>query len=115
LNAGYGCNATTVAGDTVPMITAMIEKGQPDISPELTPSLLGEFDTMGVAEGRISQIGTAISDGSVSGWHIPDYVAAANPDIKTVADAISVLLTPAANTRINTSPAAGTGRGISVR
>lgn len=88
LSAGYGCNATIIAGDTVPTITAMIEKGQPDFSPESTPSLLGEFYTKGVAEGRISQVGTAISDGQVSGWYIPQYVADAHPDIKTVEDAM---------------------------
>jgi len=88
LKNGYGCNATAVAGDTVPTITAMIEKGQPDISSESTPSLLGDVYTKGAAEGRISQIGTAISDGQVSGWYIPQYVADAHPDIKTVADAM---------------------------
>lgn len=88
LSAGYGCNASTIAGDTVPTITAMIEKGQPDFSPESTPSLLGEFYTKGAEEGRISQVGTAISDGQVSGWYIPDYIAAAHPDIKTVEDAM---------------------------
>ena len=85
---GYGCNVTIVAGDTVPTITAMIEKGQPDISPESTPSLLGDVYTKGAAEGRISQIGTAISDGEESGWFIPQYVADAHPEIKTVADAM---------------------------
>lgn len=88
LNNGYGCNATIVAGDTVPTITAIIEKGQPDVSPESTPSLLGEVYTKGAADGRISQIGTAISDGQQSGWFIPKYVADAHPDIKTVADAM---------------------------
>ena len=51
LNNGYGCNATTVAGDTVPTITAMIEKGQPDISSESTPSLLGDVYKNGAARG----------------------------------------------------------------
>ena len=88
LKNGYGCNATTVAGDTVPTITAMVEKGQPDVSPESTPSLLGDVYTKGAEEGRISQIGTAISDGQVSGWYIPKYVADAHPDIKTVDDAM---------------------------
>jgi glycine betaine/proline transport system substrate-binding protein len=88
LQHGYGCTVTIVAGDTVPTITAMIEKGQPDLSSESTPSLLGDVYVNGAKEGRISQIGTAISDGSVSGWYIPDYVAAANPDIKTVEDAM---------------------------
>ena len=88
LKNGYGCNTTIVAGDTVPTITAMVEKGQPDLSSESTPSLLGEVYTKGAAEGRISQIGTAISDGQVSGWYIPQYVADAHPDIKTVDDAM---------------------------
>lgn len=89
LSNGYGCNVSTVAGDTVPTITAMIEKGQPDVSPESTPSLLGEVYKSGAAEGRISQIGTAISDGQVSGWYIPKYVADAHPEIKTVEDAMA--------------------------
>ena len=89
LNNGYGCNATTIAGDTVPTITSLIEKGQPDVVSEATPSLLGEVYTNGAAEGRIGQIGTAISDGQVSGWYIPQYVAEANPEIKTVEDAMA--------------------------
>lgn len=89
LNNGYACNASIVAGDTVPTITAMIEKGQPDVSPESTPSLLGDVYKSGAAEGRISQIGTAISDGQVSGWYIPQYVVDAHPEIKTVEDAVA--------------------------
>lgn len=87
LNAGYGCNASTVAGDTVPTITSMIEKGQPDVAPDAAPSLLGDFYAAGLSEGRVAKIGTSISDGSVSGWYIPKYVADAHPEIKTVADA----------------------------
>lgn len=86
---GYGCNVEVVAGDTVPTITSLIEKGQPDVISEATPSLLGDFYVAGAAEGRVSQIGTAISDGQVSGWYIPQYVADAHPEIKTVEDAIA--------------------------
>lgn len=86
---GYGCNATVVAGDTVPTITSLIEKGQPDVVSEATPSLLGEVYTNGAAEGRVVQIGTAISDGQVSGWYIPQYLADAHPEIKTVEDAVA--------------------------
>ena len=88
LNAGNGCDASTVAGDTVRTITSMIEKGQPDIAPDAAPNLLGDFYQKGVKEGRVSQIGVSISDGSVSGWYIPTYVAEAYPEIKTVADAL---------------------------
>ena len=31
MNIGYGCNASVVAGDTVPTLTSMIEKSQPDL------------------------------------------------------------------------------------
>lgn len=89
LTDGYGCNATAVAGDTVPTITVVIEKGQPNIVSEATPSLLGDVYTKGVSDGRISQIGTAISDGEQSGWFIPQYVVDAHPEIKTVEDVIA--------------------------
>lgn len=89
LNAGYGCNASIVAGDTVPTITAMIEKGQPDLASETTPSLLGDVYVKGEAEGRVAEVGLAISDGTVSGWYIPTYVAEAHPEIKTVDDAVA--------------------------
>ena len=89
LSHGYGCNASVVAGDTVPTMTSMIEKGQPDMVSAVAVSLLGDFYKAGVDEGRVVQIGLGISDGSVSGWYIPSYVAEAHPDIKTVEDAIA--------------------------
>lgn len=89
LNHGYGCNASIVAGDTVPTLTSMIEKGQPDLVSSVAVSLLGDFYTAGVEEGRLAQIGLGISDGSVSGWYIPTYIADAHPDIKTVEDAVA--------------------------
>ena len=52
LKNGYGCNTSIIAGDTVPTITAMIEKGQPDLSPESTPSLLGEVILMRADSGE---------------------------------------------------------------
>ncbi|TIW51093.1 MAG: ABC transporter substrate-binding protein [Mesorhizobium sp.] len=88
LNNGYDCNVSVVAGDTVPTLTSMIEKAQPDVSPAVSPSVVGELYDKGAAEGRVTKIGVAISDGSTSGWFIPKYVADAHPDIKTVEDAM---------------------------
>lgn len=89
LNHGYGCNATVIAGDTVPSMTSMIEKGQPDMVSAVAISLLGDFYKTGVEEGRVAKIGVGISDGSVSGWYIPKYVADAHPEIRTVEDAVA--------------------------
>jgi glycine betaine/proline transport system substrate-binding protein len=86
LNKGYGCNANITTGDTVPTITSMVEKGQPDIAPEGWVDLLPEVVGRGISEGRIIQGALALPDGGIQGWWIPQYVADAHPDIKTIPD-----------------------------
>lgn len=86
LNEGYGCNAEITIGDTVPTITSMAEKGQPDIAPEAWIDLLPDVVKKGTEEGRIVQVGSPLPDGGVQGWWIPQYVADAHPDIKTIPD-----------------------------
>lgn len=53
LNEGYGCEAEITVGDTVPTITSMAEKGQPDIAPEAWIDLLPDVVKKGTEEGRI--------------------------------------------------------------
>jgi glycine betaine/proline transport system substrate-binding protein len=86
LNEGYGCSAEITVGDTVPTITSMAEKGQPDIAPEAWIDLLPEVVKKGTEEGRIVQVGSPLPDGGVQGWWIPKYIADAHPDIKTIPD-----------------------------
>ncbi|MEY9102671.1 glycine betaine/proline transport system substrate-binding protein [Sinorhizobium fredii] len=88
LNEGYGCSAEITIGDTVPTITSMAEKGQPDIAPEAWIDLLPDVVKKGTDEGRIIQVGSPLPDGGVQGWWIPKYVADAHPDIKTIGDAL---------------------------
>jgi len=86
LDKGYGCNANITTGDTVPTITSMVEKGQPDIAPEGWVDLLPEVVGRGISEGRIIQGALALPDGGIQGWWIPQYIAEAHPDIKTIPD-----------------------------
>ena len=86
LNKGFGCNADITTGDTVPTITSMVEKGQPDVAPEGWVDLLPEVANRGLSEGKIVKGATALTDGGVQGWWIPQYVADAHPDIKTIPD-----------------------------
>lgn len=88
LDAGYGCNSELVVGDTVPTLTSMTEKGQPDIAPEGWVDLLPDVVQRGIAEGKLISTVDALSDGAVQGWWIPKYLAEAHPDIKTIADAL---------------------------
>jgi glycine betaine/proline transport system substrate-binding protein len=88
LNAGYGCDASLVVGDTVPTLTSMTEKGQPDIAPEGWVDLLPDVVQRGVADKKLVSTVEALSDGGVQGWWIPKYIADAHPDIKTIDDAL---------------------------
>jgi glycine betaine/proline transport system substrate-binding protein len=88
LTEGYGCDAELVVGDTVPSLTSMIEKGEPDVAPEGWVDLLPDVVNKGIADGKIVSVSEALSDGAVQGWWIPKYVADAHPDIKTIDDAL---------------------------
>jgi len=86
LNEGYGCQAEITVGDTVPTITSMAEKGQPDIAPEAWIDLLPDVVKKGTEDGKIVQVGSPLPDGGNQGWWIPKYFADANPTIKTIPD-----------------------------
>lgn len=88
LQHGYGCEVSVISGDTVPTLTSMAERGQPDIAPEGWVDLVPEVINRGISEGKLIATGPALSDGAQQGWFIPKYVADANPDIKTIGDAL---------------------------
>lgn len=88
LDNGYGCNAEIITSDTVPAITSMIERGEPDIAPEGWIDLLPEIVQGGLDEGKLIGAAVALSDGAVQGWWIPKYIADENPDIKTIDDVL---------------------------
>ncbi|WP_081160354.1 glycine betaine ABC transporter substrate-binding protein [Ensifer aridi] len=88
LENGYGCSAEITMGDTVSIMTSMVEKGEPDIAPEAWLNALPDIVSRGVAEGKLVSAGNALSDGGMQGWYIPKYIADAHPDIKKVSDAL---------------------------
>lgn len=88
LSKGYGCEVELVPGDTLPTLTAMMEKGQPDVAPEAWISPVRQRLDAAVAEGKLHYAGRPLTDGGVEGWWIPKYVADAHPAIKTIDDAL---------------------------
>ena len=88
LSKGYGCSVEVVPGDTMPTMTSMTEKGQPDVAPEMWINSVREPIDKAVAEGRLHYAAKSLQDGGVEGWWIPAYVAQAHPDIKTIDDAL---------------------------
>lgn len=88
LEKGYGCTVTLVPGDTMSAFTSMIEKGEPDVVPELWVNAVRTQLNAAIAEGRLLQLAPLLSDGGVEGWWIPKFVADDHPEIKTVSDAL---------------------------
>ncbi|MBB3962975.1 glycine betaine ABC transporter substrate-binding protein [Rhizobium metallidurans] len=85
LNKGFGCNANLVAGDTVPAITAMIEKGQPDIIPEGAVDVVPALYKEGVETGKIVAVSDPLSDAGNQGLWIPKYMVDKDPQLATLA------------------------------
>ena len=88
LEHGYGCNVETVPGDTVPTLTSMTEKGEPDLAPELWINAAKDAIDKAVTEGRIKITVDSLKDGGEEGWWIPKYTAEEH-NLKTVADVLA--------------------------
>jgi glycine betaine/proline transport system substrate-binding protein len=88
LSSGYGCDVELVPGDTMPTLTAMMEKGKPDVAPEAWINAVRQPLDLAVKEGRLHYAAESLKDGGVEGWWIPKYLADAHPEIKTIDDAL---------------------------
>ena len=71
LKYGYGCDAELITGDTMPTGTSMIEKGEPDIAPELWTNSFAEALQKGIDEKRLRIAGKSLSDGGEEGFWVP--------------------------------------------
>jgi len=83
---GYGCNAELIPGDTVPTATSMLTKNKPDIAPELWVSTAKSIWDKMLAKGNVYKAHDIFGSGGEEGWWIPDYVAKAHPEIKSITD-----------------------------
>ena len=84
LQHGYGCDAELVPGDTMPTGTSMIEKGEPDIAPELWSNSFKDALEKGMAEKRLRVAGKALSDGGEEGYWVPKYLVDKDPSLATI-------------------------------
>jgi glycine betaine/proline transport system substrate-binding protein len=88
LETGYGCNATLVAGDLVPSMTSMAEKGEPDVAPENWIALLPDILKRGKEEGKIVSLGKSLPDGGQLGWWIPQYIVEKYPHLTSIPEVL---------------------------
>ncbi|MEH6470849.1 MAG: ABC transporter substrate-binding protein [Halopseudomonas sp.] len=89
LEHGYGCDAELVPGDTMPTITSMTEKGEPDIAPEMWSNSARDVIEKGVADKQLSVAGKSLSDGGEEGYWVPKYMVDADPSLATIKGVIA--------------------------
>lgn len=88
LEKGFGCDAQVIVGDTVPTLTAMAERGKPDIAPEASVAQAPGVVTRALEEKRLVEVSNVLPDGYGNGWWVPRYLIDAHPHIKTIADVL---------------------------
>ncbi|WP_261885727.1 ABC transporter substrate-binding protein [Vibrio pomeroyi] len=84
LNNGYGCEADLIPGDSVPTGTSMIEKGQPNVAPELWTNGIKEALDKGVADKRLRYAGKSLVNGGEEGFWVPNYLVEQYPEMTTI-------------------------------
>jgi len=89
LSKGYGCDVELVPGDTMPTLTSMMEKGEPDVAPEAWINAVREPLDAAVKEGHLHYAASSLIDGGVEGIWAPKFIVDAHPDIKTIDDALN--------------------------
>lgn len=84
LEHGYGCDAELIPGDSMPTGTSMIEKGQPDVAPELWTNSVKDALDKGVQEKRLRYAGKSLVDGGEEGFWVPAYLVEKYPEMITI-------------------------------
>ncbi len=86
IKQNFGCDVQVVPGDLAATATSMGANGQPAVAPELWITRVADAWNGALKSQEVRQAGVTYSDPVFEGWFIPDYVASAHPEIKSVAD-----------------------------
>ncbi|SFE09039.1 ABC transporter substrate-binding protein [Roseivivax sediminis] len=83
MDQGYGCDVTKVPSSITPALASVAETGEPDILTELWVNSAPVYDRL-VEEGKLEPLTRVLSDGSVQGWYVPDYLLEEHPELGTL-------------------------------
>ncbi len=84
LREGFGCEPELVPGDTVPTASSMVERGEPDIAPEMWVNSARFVIQRGLDEGRLIAVSQILVDGAGEGWYVPRYVVDDHPELTSL-------------------------------
>ncbi len=83
IEKGYGCSITKVPSASIPALASVAETGEPDILTEIWTNAAPAYDGL-VESGKIKPLTEVLSDGGIEGFYIPNYLAEAHPELKTL-------------------------------
>ena len=84
LNYGFECNAELVPGDTMPTGISMIERGEPDIAPELWSNSFIKPLEEAISQNKLKIAGKSLKDGGEEGFWVPKYLVEKYPTLSTI-------------------------------
>ncbi len=80
----FGCAVEVVPGDLAATASSMGVNGQPAVAPELWISRVADIWNGALKGQLVRQAGASYAEPVFEGWFVPDYEAAAYPDVLTV-------------------------------
>lgn len=86
IKQSFGCDVDVVPGDLASTALSMGVNGQPAAAPELWITRVPDAWNGALKTQEVRQAGTSYADTLFEGWFVPDYEAAAHPDILKVAN-----------------------------
>lgn len=85
LAIGLDCETRVVPGDLGASGSSMGTTGQPAVVPEMWITRIADIWNQAIKSQKVRQAGSSYDDPVLEGWFIPDYVAAAHPELTSVA------------------------------
>jgi glycine betaine/proline transport system substrate-binding protein len=82
----FGCETEIVPGELADTASSMGANGQPAVAPELWITRVADVWNGALKTQLVRQAGTTYAEPQFEGWFVPDYEAAAHPELKTAAD-----------------------------
>lgn len=85
LTEEFGCQTKIVPGDMSATGSSMATSGQPAVAPELWTGRIAELWNTAIQTQTVRPASSSYIEDGFEGWYMPDYVAAAHPELKTAA------------------------------
>jgi glycine betaine/proline transport system substrate-binding protein len=84
IEQNFGCAVEVVPGDLAATASSMGTNGQPAVAPELWITRVADIWNAALTGQEVRQAGSTYVEPVFEGWFVPDYVAAATPEVTTI-------------------------------